>query len=489
MSGRCWLWLACGVVAIPGVRADERLTYEQAETALHRAVTFFHERVSDDGGYLWRYSGDLRYREGEGAATETQSWVQPPGTPSVGDALLTAWELTGDPLCRRAAIASGRALVRGQLVSGGWDYRIESDPEQRKRYRYRVEPSGANGRNVTTLDDNTTQSAVRFLMRVDASLEFRDAAIHEAVTAALESLLQAQYPNGAWPQRYSEPPNPDEFPVRAASYPEDWPREWPDRRYAGFYTFNDNTMADMIDVMFAASEAYRDPRFREAAERAGGFILLAQMPEPQPAWAQQYNVDMQPAWARKFEPPAVTGGESQGVLRILLRLYEKTGDRRYLEPVPRAIAYLRASERPDGRLARFYELQTNRPLYFTQDYQLTWDDNDLPTHYAFIVGSGVDRIERDYRRLLAEGPPDGSGSSTGPRRAPRLTDALTKRAADIVAALDDRGAWTQRGSLRRAPESGTGQPVIETRTFIRNLVTLAEWMAAVSRESQSGNRG
>src|SRR3954470_19083766 len=81
-----------------------------------------------------------------------------------------------------------------------------------------------------------------------------------------------------------------------------------------------------------------------------------------PAWAQQYDADMHPAWARRFEPPAVTGGESHGAMRILLRVYRETGDARYLEPIPRALAYLRRSRLPDGRLARFYELETNRPL-------------------------------------------------------------------------------------------------------------------------------
>ena len=48
----------------------------------------------------------------------------------------------------------------------------------------------------------------------------------------------------------------------------------------------------------------------QAAERAGGFSLLAQMPEPQPAWAQQYDARMQPAWARKFEPPAISSSRA-----------------------------------------------------------------------------------------------------------------------------------------------------------------------------------
>src|SRR5690606_12204990 len=106
-------------------------------------------------------------------------------------------------------------------------------------------------------------------------------------------------------------------------------------------------------VMFQAAKTYNNPAWREAAERAGGFILLAQMPEPQPAWAQQYDAQMHPAWARKFEPPSVTGGESQGVLRILLKLYSETGDKKYLEPFPRALDYLRRSRLSDGRLARF----------------------------------------------------------------------------------------------------------------------------------------
>ena len=52
---------------------------------------------------------------------------------------------------------------------------------------------------------------------------------------------------------------------------------------------------------------------------------------------------MHPAWARVFEPPSVTGGESQGILRTLMVLYRETGNRKYLEPIPRALAYLKRS--------------------------------------------------------------------------------------------------------------------------------------------------
>ena len=51
--------------------------------------------------------------------------------------------------------------------------------------------------------------------------------------------------------------------------------------------------------------------------------------------------------------------------------------------MPPALAYLKKSLLPDGRLARFYELKTNKPLYFTKTYELTYDDSDMPTHYSF----------------------------------------------------------------------------------------------------------
>jgi hypothetical protein len=122
------------------------------------------------------------------------------------------------------------------------------------------------------------------MMRVDHALGFKDARIHEAAKTALDSLLRAQFPNGAWPQRYTAFPDPAAFPVRKASYPDDWPRKWPNKSFFAAYTFNDNSIADAIDAMLEAARIYKDPRYLESAKRGGDFILLAQMPDPQPAW-------------------------------------------------------------------------------------------------------------------------------------------------------------------------------------------------------------
>src|SRR4051812_14218618 len=248
---RCWSltpglgWVL--LVPLVAVSADEPPLRERVVGVLRRATESFRKEVATEGGYLWRYSEDLSKREGERPATATMVWVQPPGTPSVGLAYLRAFEATGDPYYRDAAREVAMALVRGQLRSGGWDYLIEFDPKLRPRHAYRVDPGPGGKQDVSTLDDNTTQEALRLLMRVDHALRFRDRPIHEAAEYALGRLIAVQFPNGAWPQRFTDPPDPARFPVKKASYPESWSRTFPGKDYKAFYTLNDNALGDTID--------------------------------------------------------------------------------------------------------------------------------------------------------------------------------------------------------------------------------------------------
>jgi len=466
-----------GLVVRFAFAGEAAATRKEAMLALEKSIKFFHSEVSSHGGYLWRYSGDLTLREGESKASETMVWVQPPGTPAVGEAFLEAYETTGEKNFLDAAVDAAYALIKGQLRTGGWFYHIEFEPEKRQKYGYRDVPEQSRQMRKTTLDDDTTQSAVRFLMHVDRILKFEDEKVHEAAVYALDSIVRAQYPNGAWYmwwERYPEPASPDEYPVLKASYPETWPHKWP-KDWTGRYFINDNITTNTLLTMLDAYETYGQQKFLSSALKGGDFLLLAQMPEPQPAWAQQYDRNMHPVWDRKFEPPAISSMESQGVMQALMLLYQKTANKKYLAPIPRAISYFRKSQLPDGRLARFYELKTNRPLYFTKQYELTYSYEDMPTHYTFITESWLDSLEEEYNRLLKTAP--SNLQTQGGEKTQRLSPALAAQVRTIIDNMDARGAWVERGQLREhkiKPETG----IIDCRTFVNNVGTLCQFLTA-----------
>jgi hypothetical protein len=475
------------ICTLSGALLAQTPSREEVLSAMRRAADFYRHKVSTEGGYHFYYTTDLSYGRSESAEGPTQVEVQREATPIVALAYLDAFETTGDREYLEHARAAAHALIRGQMCSGGWDYLIEFDPAKRGQYQYRSDKNCAEDRRgVSNLDDNVTQAAIRVLMRVDRALDFKDSAIHEVALFALDKFIAEQYPIGAWPQRFRRPPDPAKYPVKQASYPASWERKWPGPDYTDHYTFNDNSIADDIDMMFEAARIYKDSRYRQSAEKGGQFILMAQMPDPQPGWAQQYDAEMHPAWARVFEPPSVTGGESQSVMRILMTLYRETGNRKYLAPIPRALEYFKRSVIPRGTdeifrriepgpvLARFYELQTNKPLYITKGsrlvaaglgsrmvdgYQISYTSESVITHYNVLVsGNWLAEVEADYQKLASLDPaairrPEklkGLSPWNERDRPSASTADPAGEARRLIDSLDPRGAWTKMGTIGRA---------------------------------------
>jgi PelA/Pel-15E family pectate lyase len=450
-----------------GAEAAEQGLREEARRALKQSATFFREHIASHGGYVYYVSLDLRQRWGEGKAGPDTIFVQPPGTPTVGMAFLRAFEATGDQYYLDAAREAAQALVYGQLESGGWTQVIHFAPAERMgKYRH-----GKGGDwNASSLDDGQTQSALQMLMRADRALEFKDPSIHEAALYAVNALLGAQFPIGAFPQVWRGPLGAAPAAVIRARYPEyDWRVEGKIKEYWDQYTLNDGLAGTVSDTLIAAHEVYGDPRTRAALVKLGDFLILAQMPEPQPAWCQQYNSAMIPIWARKFEPPAVSGWESQDVIETLIKIARSTGEKKYLEPIPRALKYLRASLLADGRVARYYEFQTNRPLYMDNEYRLTYDDSDAPSHYGWKQTARLDAIERAYR---------DAASGVAPA-APRPAADLESEVRRVVHDLDDQGRWvsTYAGEgLVGQPKFARGFRHISSAVFSHNIETLSEYL-------------
>ncbi|MFO1002109.1 MAG: pectate lyase [Planctomycetaceae bacterium] len=445
---------------------------EQSKVAMRQATEYMSTHVSVNGGYVYNVTVDLKHRRGEGAATPTEVWVQPPGTPTVGLAFLRAYEATGDQTHLNAALEAAKALLHGQLESGCWSDRVDFDPVGKNAGLYRNGRGKQKGRNYSTLDDDKSQAALRFLIETDRVLQFKDETIHEAVQYGLESLLKAQFANGGFPQGWEKPV--EQLPVVKASIPTyDWKTEGRFKNYWDFETLNDGLAGTVTKTLQLAYETYKDERFRQATLKFGDFLILAQLPEPQPAWAQQYNHQLQPIWARKFEPPAVAGRESEDAIETLMSLAEVTGERRFLEPIPRAIAWLKRSRLADGQMARFYELNTNKPLYFVKDtYELTYDDSNLPTHYGFKARSKVEKLEERYKILEGGGQPKKSQSSL---------KSLKKDAEEILVQQDSEGRWITDKNGKAVTDIQGKDPdklFLESEVFSKHLSRLAEFIVA-----------
>ncbi len=461
---------------------------EAAKQAMEKATAFMRS-ISTEGGYVYLYSPDLKKRTAERPTTVTQIAIQPPGTPSVGMAFLRAYEATRSAVCLDAARAAATALARCQLASGGWHATADFDPsrpnEDGRLYGGEKFNHGQIIKHTigTCFDDDTTQSAVRFLLQfakaTNDSQKPEDVTLHQTLDRAVNGMMRAQYPNGAWPQMFrGEPRNPKDHPVKPASIPKDYPRTWPDADYTGYYTLNDNCHSTCARTMLLAYQITGKPEHLESARRGADFLLLAQLPEPQPAWAQQYNFQMEPAWARVHECPSVCSAESGNVIQALIDIHLETGEQKYLEAAEPAVAWLQRSNVGKNLWSRLYELGTNKPVYGDERGRLAFTKEKLSrkfaTGYVWESKFKIPDVIAEYERVKNL----GRDAILALPKTPRSTLPELESSVDqIISSLDNAGRWiTQARWKKGAPP----EPVISSKTYIENIETLTDYLTRVA---------
>lgn len=462
-----------------------------------RAATAHCRSLATAGGYAWRYAEDGTARAGEQPLTAAQVAVSPPGTPAVGSAFLRAYASTGDPVHLEAARDVGRALVGGQLESGGWAAVIELDPERRQSWRYRRAPAGDSGsRNRSSYDDDTTQAALRFLLALDrvnrraGVPDASAAAVRDALDYGLTKLLEAQYPNGAWPQQYDgdgATRHAGDHPILTATIPSRIPA-YSAQPYRALYTLNDGAHTGLMHVLLDAYEALHERRYLDAAVHGGDFLLRAQLPPPQAGWAEQYDRAMAPAWARAFEPPAVSARETVRAGQALLRLAAITGTAAYRDAVGAALEWLARSKVAPDRWARFYALGTNRPIFGDRDgrihFAITQISAERRVGYQWYGEFGVTALAaaaRDEGEALTRVAATGKG-------APSDDEVRA-----VLAGLDERGRWLSPGpafadseQTAEAPPTADPPRSIDMALFAEHVSVLSRYLDA-QNPSRPGN--
>lgn len=453
---------------------------DSIKARLKEAVKSFRTKTARHGGYVYHHSLDNSNRWGEGLASATEIWVQPPGTPTIGEAFLRGYSATGDQFYLDIANETASALIYGQLKSGGWTNAIDFNPNSKRSADY-LNGKG-RGKNYSSLDDDQTTAAIRFLIRADQANKFQNKAIKQSVELALESLLAAQFDNGAFPQVWkaavkSSPHNPEKNQAQNlnANFPKyDWRTEGRIKNYWDLYTLNDNVTGNVAVTLKLADEVYKSDRYVNALKKLGEFLIRAQMPEPQRGWAQQYNYEMQPVWARKFEPPGVSGDETQETIETLMVIAAGTQERKYLRPIPAALQWLQRSELSDGKLARYYELKTNRPLYMNRkgkEYSLTYSDKNLPDHYGWKTKSRVARLRKMHNELVAN-----DSFELKKKSVPKIESV-----DQLISKLDADSLWITIYSAKKLvgqPKFKTGERYISSQLFAKNVETICDFLEA-----------
>ena len=310
-----------------------------------------------------------------------------------------AWYATDEA---RAIAAS---VVQYQTPEGGWPK--NHDMTQPPTAEFLADTKFDH--RAPTIDNDATTTQLELLARVLTA--GGDPALRPAFERGFDYLLAAQYENGGWPQY---------FP-----------------RIKGYYThitYNDDAMVEVLTVLrdaaageapYAFVDAARRARAAAAVEKGIACILRTQVKQNGrlTAWCAQHDeTTFAPAWARKFEPPSLSGNETVGIVRFLMTVKNPSpeiiasieGAVTWLESVK--IAGLRVDEAPgaDGQKdrhavadpaapvlwARFYELETNRPIYLGRDSVVHYDFNQIErerrTGYGYLGVWPAQLLAKDY---------------------------------------------------------------------------------------------
>ena len=472
-------------------------TKQEVLTAMKKATVFFSTKVSTRGGYVWNISEDFSKHYGEVPARNSQIWVQS-GTPLVGMTMLDAYDATGDKFYLDVAQKAADALVLGQTKSGGWHYMIDFEPigvqdyykNHASKFKWGMEEQRFYKGNAT-LDDGNTQNATRFLLRF--YITSKNEKYKQPLLKALIFIVTAQYPNGAFPQR---------FPLHFNYIHDDFPD------YTSYYTLNDGATVTAIQVLVDAFDNLHDRKYLDSAKRAVDFLIAVQGPEDQAAWAEQYHPDtMQPVKARTHEPAGFVIRESEQVLETLEMFYKMTGDRRYLRPIPLCLQWFDRLNKEAIKFhrtpARYYELGSNLPIYVIRTNETyehgygkyLWSNTPNGNNQGLSGGwdssqvrqiVNVEPIRKEYERIksldkqTAKAEYDKQKSWNGD--SPRPDTALIE---NPIKAMDNRGAWITDCRVlkldakeKNGMNSGDYEMIkgYSTGVFVRNLEAMTAFV-------------
>jgi len=307
---------------------------------------------------------------------------------SVRPAMTAAWFATD------SARSAADHMLTWQTPSGGWSKHVDVMLRPRAKGESFFSEN-ENWQYIATIDNGSTTSEMEFLARANAAKP--DARYRDAFMRGLQYLLDAQFPNGCWPQVY---------PLQGG--------------YHDAATFNDDATLDALELLrgvargaYAFVPTAERTRAANAAHQAAECILDAQVlvDGRRTVWGQQHDpVTLAPTSARSYELASLSAQESAHLVDFLMTLEQPTP--RTIDAVLAAVAWLEGTsvrgytwdfatglhEAPGaGPLwARMYEIGTNRPIFSNRDGVKRYDWHELDDRrlgYAWYTDAPVKTLK------------------------------------------------------------------------------------------------
>jgi len=282
----------------------------------------------------------------------------------------------GDWYGTAEAIAVAENVLLFQRNTGGWPKNISMHHKLSEKDRQEVLADKAK-KDDSTMDNDATYLESVFLAKVynkTHTEKYKDAVIN-----ALHYILEAQYPNGGWPQFY---------PLR--------------KGYWSRITYNDDLMTNMLTILQKIVEHDElfsfvdDPALVErcaaAFDRGLDCILKTQYRQngKLTGWCAQHDeITLEPALGRSYELPSLSGGEGAHIVQFLMEIKNPAPEVK--EAIAAAVewfekvkitgikveSFTNVDGQTDRRVvsdpsapplwARFYRLDDNRPIFSDRD--------------------------------------------------------------------------------------------------------------------------
>lgn len=470
------------------LEAQTKISEEQVAKTMLKATEYMVQNVSTNGGYVWYYTPDLSRQWGEMEAYKSMIWLQHPGTISMGHLFLDAYHTTQNEFYYQAAQKAAAAVIQGQSPEGGWNYMVDFKGEESLKQWYNT--IGKNGWRLeefqhyygnSTFDDDVTSDAARFLLRM--YLEKKDVIYKPALGKAIAFVLESQYPNGGWPQRY---------PLKKGFSKKGFPD------YTGFYTFNDDVIWENIHFLIQCYVVLGENRFLTPIYKGMDFYKKSQ--DSSGAWGQQLNMKMEVASARTYEPAAFLPSATCENAMLLLKFYQFTGDKQFLEGVPKAIHWLEEVALPKDKIegnrthSTFVEVKTNKPIYVHRrgsnvkygSYYVNYDDTNLLSHYYGKAHIELQELKEEYLRVSKLGPEEATKESPLPTKQLNHKETLEQyydlnryafsfkpeesKISEILNTLDDQNRWLTNRAYISNPYIGDGKNEEQTDKYATTRV-------------------